>query len=441
MSNQRRANWSRGWLTLAIVAALAAGGGWAFAATTTSNGVIHACSAKHGGALRLARVCHKNERAISWNVRGIRGKNGANGTNGAPETSAPQFLTVDCGAGQSVNKALDGAGPTEPVTITIKGICNEAVFIGRDDVTLKANAPGDGIAAPAGASSALSLNGAQRVTLNQLTLTGGTWTLLASNGSGFYGDGLKISGATNTSVAIDLGTSGQLHNPTVDNSNQGVNVSAGGSLSIDGGTVSNSATFGVSTDGGHLRLGGGLVISHSSSYGVFATHGGTVEAGDTTVETSGQSGVLAYNGSAIHLFGNGVLVDHNSGQGVEANGSAAVQIQNGVRITNNALAGVSASGDSSLQIGGATITGTNGQGVALSLGSTAEIDGTTITGNSADGVYVADTSVVQFDGSNTITGNGGWGVTCQGTPAVAMMHGQPGTVSGNTIGRVNCPNV
>jgi len=169
-----------------------------------------------------------------------------------------------------------------------------------------------------------------------------------------------------------------------------------------------------------------------------------VEAGDTTVETSGQSAVFAYDGGAIHLYGNGVLVDHNSGQGVSALGSSAVQIQDGVRITNNGQVGVSASGDSSLQIQNATIANNGGQGVVLSIASTAEIDGSTITGNAGDGVWVGDTSVVQFsyggNGNNTITGNF-FGVTCQGAPAVAMMHGMPGTVSGNTYGQVNCPSV
>jgi hypothetical protein len=71
-----------GRLTLAVAVVLAASAGWAFAATTRSSGVIHACAAKGGGALRLARVCHKNERAVSRNVQGIPGKNGTNGTNG-----------------------------------------------------------------------------------------------------------------------------------------------------------------------------------------------------------------------------------------------------------------------------------------------------------------------------------------------------------------------
>jgi len=431
------ARWKLVAIAGAAVAAVAVGGGAAAYATGVigggSSGVIVGCAQKETGDLRIVAQgsqCKRSERVVAFQ---------------APiPPPAPQFLTVDCGAGQSVDKALGGADPTEPVTITIKGTCNEAVFIGRDDVTLNANAPGDGITAPSGANSALSLNGAQRVTLNQLTLTGGTWTLLASNGSGFYGDGLHVSGGTDTGVAIDLGASGQLHDSAVDGSHQGVNVSAGGALSIDGGTVSNSATFGVSAGGGHVRLGGGLVISNSGWNGIFAVHGGSVEVGDTTVETSGQSAVFAYDGGAIHLYGNGVLVDHNSGQGVSALGSSAVQIQDGVRITNNGQVGVSASGDSSLQIQNATIANNGGQGVVLSIASTAEIDGSTITGNAGDGVWVGDTSVVQFsyggNGNNTITGNF-FGVTCQGAPAVAMMHGMPGTVSGNTYGQVNCPSV
>jgi hypothetical protein len=87
MFKLRRTSWRGGWLTLAVVALLAAGGGWAFAATTASNTVIHACAAKRGGALRLASKCNRNERAISWNVQGIPGKNGINGTNGTNGTN------------------------------------------------------------------------------------------------------------------------------------------------------------------------------------------------------------------------------------------------------------------------------------------------------------------------------------------------------------------
>lgn len=79
-----------GWSTVVVVAVLAAGGGWAFAASTNKQGVLHACAAKQGGALRLAHKCRKSERAVSWNIHGVpgapgtNGASGTNGTNGSP---------------------------------------------------------------------------------------------------------------------------------------------------------------------------------------------------------------------------------------------------------------------------------------------------------------------------------------------------------------------
>src|SRR6516165_6457380 len=64
------------WLTLTLVVALAAGGGWAVAAATTSTGVIHACASKTTGVLRLARKCKMTERPVVWNVQGVPGRNG-----------------------------------------------------------------------------------------------------------------------------------------------------------------------------------------------------------------------------------------------------------------------------------------------------------------------------------------------------------------------------
>src|SRR5437879_14840 len=58
------------YLVAALVAALAAGGGWAFAA---GGSTLHACARKKTGALRLARRCKRTERAVAWNTEGPRG--------------------------------------------------------------------------------------------------------------------------------------------------------------------------------------------------------------------------------------------------------------------------------------------------------------------------------------------------------------------------------
>jgi hypothetical protein len=423
------------WLGGAVAAAVVAGGGSAYATGVIgggSSGVIVGCAKNQNGDLRIvkdASQCRHGEHAVAFQ---------------APLPSpAPQLVTVDCSAGQSVNKAIGDANPTEQLTITIKGTCTEAVFVGRDDVTLNANAPGDGIAAPAGANVALSLNAAQRVNLNGLTLSGGQWALLASNGSQFFGSKLHVSGASNTGIAIDLGASAQLFDTAVDGNQNGIQVSDGGAISINGGTVSNSTDFGVSTDGGHLRMGGGVVVSHSGWNGIFSAHGGSAEINDTTVQTSGASGVLAYDGGAIHLFGSGVVVQSNGGPGVSASGGGAVQIQNGVQLTNNAQGGANAFNTGALEVSGAVIKNNTGDGIDISLASSATVDTSTITGNSGHGIGILDTSVAQFgfpSGNNQITGNGGWGVFCEGPPAVAMIRGAIGTVNGNAVGQVNCPS-
>ena len=72
------------------IVALLAGGGWAFAAST--SGVIHACAGKRSGTLRLAKTCRKSERAVVWNVQGPRGapgNAGTPGTSGQPGAAGP----------------------------------------------------------------------------------------------------------------------------------------------------------------------------------------------------------------------------------------------------------------------------------------------------------------------------------------------------------------
>src|SRR5205085_2950000 len=68
---------------------LAAGGGWALAASGSGN-VIKACANKKTGALRLAKKCRRNERPVSWSIQGpqgVPGKNGTNGTSGSNGTN------------------------------------------------------------------------------------------------------------------------------------------------------------------------------------------------------------------------------------------------------------------------------------------------------------------------------------------------------------------
>jgi hypothetical protein len=80
----------------AILLAVAAGGGIAYATIPDSNGVIHGCYAARSGALRIiddaAQTCGKSETAIDWNRTGPQGSPGLRGQQGAPGISGYTLL-------------------------------------------------------------------------------------------------------------------------------------------------------------------------------------------------------------------------------------------------------------------------------------------------------------------------------------------------------------
>ena len=80
---RRRLTYSQLAATGALVLAAS---GFAIAATG-SNGVINACAAKRGGALRVAKKCRHTENRVSWNRQGPAGAAGQNGQNGQPGTN------------------------------------------------------------------------------------------------------------------------------------------------------------------------------------------------------------------------------------------------------------------------------------------------------------------------------------------------------------------
>jgi hypothetical protein len=88
----------------------------------------------------------------------------------------------------------------------------------------------------------------------------------------------------------------------------------------------------------------------------------------------------------------------------------------------------------------ATIENNPGDGVVVNGGSNLNLTGgVIIQGNSGNGISLNDTSVALFSEPNQIINNGGFGITCAPPPSVAQISGNIGTVSGNTLGQINCP--
>ena len=92
---------------------------------------------------------------------------------------------VDCGKGESINKALAKNPSAAALVVEVSGLCHENVVVTRDRVTLRGADPAaDGIQAVANVEqtdAALWVRGAQLVTVENLRLTGGFTGLLATD--------------------------------------------------------------------------------------------------------------------------------------------------------------------------------------------------------------------------------------------------------------------
>lgn len=114
----------------------------------------------------------------------------------------------------------------------------------------------------------------------------------------------------------------------------------------------------------------------------------------------------------------------------------------GGTIQNSGTVGVQANGGQ-VDIGGTRIVNSQGDGIHAHAGAILRVGGATIENNGGHGIHISDVSLGSFDPSadpSQILNNGGWGVFCDGPPAVAMVSGAPGNVDGNTDGQVSCPN-
>lgn len=286
----------------------------------------------------------------------------------------PLSLTVDCNSGQTVGAALTQAGSrASRVTITILGVCVEAVSVNRNNTTLRSTT-GGGLLAPSDGQNVLSI-GARDVSISGLTLSGGTGVQIASRSSVLIADshvlGSTFHGVLINSAVVDF------RNTTVSGSAVvGIQAVSGSFLRLNSSTVQGN-TFGMDiADGSFALLGGDTVVDgNGTGGGVSVSFGSTLQVGNATIRNSKGAGLMLTGGSTVHFgFAGGIGI---------------------------------------------------------------------ISGNTGHGMLLRDTSVASSlfsGGSANITNNTGAGIFCFGSPAVAQIVGQIGTVTGNTQGQIiNCP--
>ena len=367
----------------------------------------------------------------------------------------PAVKKVNCTKGQTITRALLGCDGI-PMTIQLKGTCNENVEIVRDDVTLIADPSGGTLVPLDPNTSTIAVRGARTV-IDGLTVTGGRNGISVSGSGGATIRNCTVQNTGRVGIVFYHGGHGLVDNCTVQN-NQYIGIFIeGGSATITNSTISSNTGTGI-----HLHMGGsakigitdstqyaGNTISNNQSSGIFIAHGSTADIGGNTIQGNctdpnsplGQAGVFIHNAGA-DLVGNNKITG-NGGSGVSANAST-VHIGDPVRglpttgsfanvITGNAKGGISGFSGASLFIRDATIDGNTGNGVMLNLRSTSWMFGNTINNNTGNGIFLAQGAALLLqDPAVKVTGNVLFGLQCAGTES--SFSGNTSGISGNGSG-------
>jgi len=379
-----------------LVALFVAGLAITITARASSSNTIYAC-VNPAGIVRIIpprAACLGTEQPIQWSITGPAGPAGPQGPPG--EGGGPMNVTVDCANGGSVNAALDqGWDRSGRLFITIKGVCNESVTIHRDDVILMGAEPGDGLAVPTEGTYPLGVAGGQRVALQQLTLQGGGYGLLVSQGAAVTGDELHITGAQG-GLSIWDGTVRLSHSVIENSAVSNVGVGLGGALFLSDSTVQGAKTYeGISVAGGSVSLDHTTVQGNNGTWGAGLGIGqGQVRIANSTITNNGAHGIWL-SGGGVSIADSRIANHTFSGLGL---GAATADLQN-TTIEDN-LSGIRADVGSRVMVHGATI----------------------IRRNSQFGIWLGDTSVVSGSSNDAIqiTENGA-GIVCGPAPAVAQI--------------------
>lgn len=357
-------------------------------------------------------------------------------------TSKPISCIVKCADGGTVASALRfQKRTTDRLVITIKGTCSESIDRVPSHVTLRGGKNGGALVAPNSSTSPVLGISGNGVIVYDLTLKGGTDTLLLRNSASVTAANLVISGG----AAQDMLSRGiiRLVNSTVENSGgDGIDVEWGGTVYLEGGTVAGNAGWGaLVSENSRLDVYNNAIVNGNTSGGILAVTGGALGVYAGIVENNSNDGILIDNGGVVDLFSSNGVVTSNGKDGVQVYGGS-LRDRGGV-ILGNARHGVSVfnSGTAILE-GGANIASNAANGVFVMDGTVTVGDlagPATIQSNGSNGVYLKTNSVASFGNSgNQVINNGGWGLLCDGSPANPLYNGTVGTISGNTAGQTSC---
>lgn len=355
-------------------------------------------------AARLEEAVPELATAVRTHARGFLAAIAVTGLAAGAHAAS---VTVDCNAGGSITAALAPLDLQGPHTITVTGVCREAVTIlNRERLTIQAPAGQTAtIERPAGGgpAAAVFVNGSSAVSLQRLVLTGAANGLLLQ----------RLSDVNAQQVT------------TENNGANGMAVIGNSNLILTASTVRNNAFNGiVGQDSSVLRVSGGTVIESNGRAGLLLVNNSTSSFLDSFVRRNGQHGIALLASSTINLINN--MIENNAWTGVNVAVTSDAEIGGNTISGNGAGPGAEGAGglvvaeNSDVLVSASTIVNNTGPGILATAHATLSVtDGSTVSGNSEQGVKLERLAVAQFLGAGTIVSNAEADLACDTTSLAA----------------------
>jgi hypothetical protein len=327
--------------------------------------------------------------------------------------SAVPIPTVDCDAGQSLNRTLAKLDKFTPATVTVKGTCTEYVLLdGFNDLTINGvqgatlQQPGTN---PQNNSYVLSIRASRSITVSGLAVHS-LPSIFSSIGIGGGSNDVRLQNVTTDgSWGIVIYDESQvwLVNVTVNITSGYAAVSAfdKSDVHIVDGLLQRPPNGNFNAGllvGGHVTMQGMTIRDMQQSMNI--NGGGVVDLVNFEPTAAGTD-VIIDNPSGTNF--NGAILSDGSSLNI---GSAKLRINNAGQPWGGNSGAVFVNNGSTLGAGpNLIVSGSQGQGVIVSNNSHAELDGSSITGSLHGGLVVVNLSTATADSTNPLTvisGNG-----------------------------------
>lgn len=340
--------------------------------------------------------------------------------------SAPAFaepvIPIDCSRGQSLQNAVALAFPN--ITFAVRGACTGPLLIRTDGLSITAY----GAASISGnGHNAVTVDGAKRVVLSGLTITGGVSGVLAENTAQVTLKNDAVQANAQSGILIQSGSSATVSGGTATgNGLHGIDVESTSSLTVTGSyTITGNAVFGIDVNNGSsLTLTAANLLVSSNVLGVqLGTNASGFLDGQSVLNTSNNFtvGLTMVSGAHMVDFGGAITSSGNGINGISLNSKAGLDMDaaSQVQSNNNGVDGVHLEQLSVMTVfnnplfSGASGTttliaqGNQGDGINLLTNSEMLVDNYAslqITGNKQAGVSLDDGSSLSFGQTVPVTG-------------------------------------